>query len=257
PATDMVPIGEQSEFDQWILVRAEALIERCRKHYADFEFHRVYQALYNFATTDLSSIYFDALKDRLYTMAPKSKGRRSAQTSLYKLTHALARLLAPILSFTTDEVWQNLAKLEGDPKSVHLALMPEPASMTSGLSDDSRARMQNWERLMPVREQVLKALEVARQEKFIGAPLEAKVRLRAGEALAPLLVEYIDHLPGLFITSQVTLEPDGDTELSVHIERADGTKCERCWKYSTLIGIEPRFPTVCDSCAAALKEIVG
>jgi isoleucyl-tRNA synthetase len=256
PSKDMLAVNEQLEFDQWILSRADRLIERCREHYAAFAFHRVYQALYNFATTDLSSIYFDVIKDRLYTSAPRSRARRSAQTSLYRLTHALTRLMAPLLTFTTDEAWKHLAKLPGDPASVHLTTFPE-ANLTAGLPAAQLERMANWEKLLPVREQVLKALEVARQEKFIGAPLEARVRLQAGKELYPLLDEYQQDLPALFITSQVSLEDHVEAELSVHVERAAGTKCERCWKYSTAIGFDPQYPTVCDSCAAALKEILG
>ncbi|HUQ91355.1 MAG TPA: isoleucine--tRNA ligase [Bryobacteraceae bacterium] len=257
PAKDMVPPDQQLEFDQWILWRAEQVIERCRRSYEDFDFHRVYQALYNFATTDLSSIYFDVIKDRLYTAAPRSNYRRSAQTSLYKLTSVLARLLAPLLTFTTEEVWGHFKKLPGDPDSVHLALFPEPRFPTEGMDSAQRERVLNWDKLMPVREQVLKALEVARQEKFIGAPLEARVRLRAGRDLYPLLEEYLEDLPSLFIVSQVLLEDYSDAELAVHVERAAGQKCERCWKYSTAIGFDPEFPTVCDWCAGALEEMLG
>ncbi len=257
PAKDMLAIGDQLEFDQWILTRLEQLTETCRKHYAEFAFHRVYQALYNFATTDLSAVYFDVIKDRLYTAAPKSRARRSAQTSLYKLTHALARLLSPILTFTTEEVWRHLKRLPEDPESVHLTLFPTAEFATSGLSAAQRERIANWDRLMPVREQVLKSLEVARQEKFIGAPLEARVRLQAGKELYPLLDSYLEDLPALFITSQVSLENHADADLSVHVERASGAKCERCWKYSNAIGFDPALPTVCDTCATALKDILG
>jgi len=257
PRTDMLPIQDQLEFDQWILCRLEQLTETCRKHYADFAFHRVYQALYNFATTDLSAVYFDVIKDRLYTAAPGSRARRSAQTSLYKLTHALVRLLAPMLTFTTEEVWRHLKHQDGDPESVHLTLFPAADFAAAGLNDAQRERIANWEKLMPVREQVLKSLEVARQEKFIGAPLEARVRLQAGKELYPLLESYLEELPALFITSQVLLENHADAELSVHIERAAGAKCERCWKYSTAIGFDPALPTVCDTCAGALKDILG
>ncbi|MBS1824868.1 MAG: class I tRNA ligase family protein, partial [Acidobacteria bacterium] len=257
PQKDMLAIQDQLEFDQWILTRLEQLIETCRKHYAEFAFHRVYQALYNFTTTDLSAVYFDVIKDRLYTAAPNSRTRRSAQTSLYKLTHALVRLLAPILSFTTEEVWRHLKHLAGDPESVHLTLFPDAGFATEGLTPAHRERLANWERLMPVREQVLKSLEVARQEKFIGAPLEARVRLQAGKDLYPLLDSYLEELPSLFITSQVTLENHAEAELSVHVERASGGKCERCWKYSNAIGFDPALPTVCDTCAGALKDILG
>ncbi len=257
PSKDLLSVGAQLEFDQWILLRADNLVERCRKHYADFDFHKVYQAIYNFATVDLSSIYFDVIKDRLYTSSPASHARRSAQTSLYRLTRTLAPLTAPLLSFTTEEVWQHMAKLSGDPDSVHLALFPEANALTAGMSAAAKEKMAKWEALLPVREQVLKSLEVARQEKFIGAPLEARVRLRAGKDLYPLLDEFLAELPGLFIVSQVTLENHAEADLAVHVERAVGGKCERCWKYSQAIGFDPAFPTVCDTCAGALKEIVG
>ncbi|MBV6434066.1 MAG: Isoleucine--tRNA ligase [Bryobacteraceae bacterium] len=257
PSKDMVAADKQLEFDQWILWRAGNLIERCRNNYADFAFHRVYQALYNFATSDLSAIYFDVIKDRLYTAAPKSLYRRSAQTSLYKLTSLLARLMAPLLTFTTEEAWQHFQRVEGDPDSVHLTLFPEPSYPTEGLPAAQLERVANWDKLMPVRDQVLKALEVARQEKFIGAPLEARIRLQAGDALYPLLDEYRAQLPALFIVSQVALENHAEADLAVHVEGAAGQKCERCWKYSTLVGIDPDFPTVCDWCSAALKELRG
>lgn len=256
PRKDAVPAAEMLELDQWILFRAEDLVRNCRAWYDAFEFHRVYHAVYDFATSDLSALYFDVLKDRLYTAAPRSRARRSAQTALYRLTYALARLLAPILSFTTEEVWTHLPKPAGAPGSVHLALFPEPEELTEGLTARHRARAQNWERLVGVRESVLKQLEVARQEKFIGAPLEARVRLRANGDLYPLLAEYAAELPALFIVSQVSLEQQGGEPLSVQVERAAGGKCERCWKYTTDVGANPDFPTICAACAEAVTEIL-
>ena len=256
PAADAVPAGELMEIDQWILVRTEDLVRKCRAWYEEFAFHRVYQALYNFAVTDLSAIYFDVLKDRLYTSAPKSAARRSAQTALYRLTYALVRLLAPILTFTAEEVWGYMRLPAGAPESIHMAVFPEAGELVAGLTEANLARAANWERLMPVREQVLKSLEVARQEKFIGAPLEARVHLKADNELYPLLEEYGADLPGLFIVSQVSLENhSADVSLAVHVERAEGTKCERCWKYTDDVGFNPEFPTICASCAAAVEEI--
>ncbi|MDX1981785.1 MAG: isoleucine--tRNA ligase, partial [Bryobacteraceae bacterium] len=133
PAKDMVPAAGQTEFDQWILARTADLAARCRRHYEEYAFHKVYQALYNFATVDLSSIYFDVIKDRLYTAAPASKARRSAQTSLYTLTHALLRLMAPLLTFTTEEAWGHFPRKAGDPDSVHLTRFPEPDELSAGL----------------------------------------------------------------------------------------------------------------------------
>jgi isoleucyl-tRNA synthetase len=148
----------------------------------------------------------------------------------------------------------------GQPGSVHLELFPDAAELTEGLSEAHRKRAANWDRLMKVREDVLKSLEEARQVKFIGAPLEARVRLTANSDLYPLLREYATQLPGLFIVSQVEVgQAVGQASglSSVQIERADGVKCERCWKYTTDTGADPRFPTICGACAAAVKEMLG
>jgi isoleucyl-tRNA synthetase len=250
PAADAVPVEQMLEIDQWVLVRAEDLVTRCRAWYDEFAFHKIYQAVYNFATVDLSAIYFDVLKDRLYTSATRSTARRSAQTALYRLTQALVRLVAPLLAFTAEEVWKNMKQ----PGSVHTAFFPEPAELTAGLSQEHRKRLQNWDRLMEVREDVLKSLETARQEKFIGAPLEARVNLSANGTLYPLLERYAQELPALFIVSQVRLN-NHDDGLSVAIERADGVKCQRCWKYTTDVGSNADFPTICAGCADAVTEM--
>jgi isoleucyl-tRNA synthetase len=249
-AQDSVPAGELREIDQWILLRAEDLVARCRAWYANYEFHKVYQSVYAFAAVDLSAIYFDVLKDRLYTSAAKSQARRSAQTALYRLLHALARLVAPIMSFTAEEVWSHM----GRPGSVHTALFPEPEELGAGLSGDARQRAANWDRLMEVRDSVLKILETARNEKLIGASLEARVLLAAGDDLLPLLQEYGRELPDLFIVSQVELARSVDGSLGVRVERAAGAKCERCWKYTTDTGSNAGYPTICAACAGAVEE---
>ncbi len=148
--------------------------------YDEFAFHKVYRAVYDFATTDLSAVYVDIVKDRLYTTAAKSHARRSAQTVNYRIAYALVRLLAPLLSFTTEEVWGYLCKPAGNPESVHLALFPEPEELTPGITVAQRERLANWDKLMPFRDLVLKALEQARESKFIGKSLEARVIVGAG-----------------------------------------------------------------------------
>src|SRR5579863_333321 len=247
PERDAVPADQMPEIDRWILARTEDLVRRSRAAYGDLAFHKVYRAIYDFATTDLSAVYFDVLKDRLYTAATKSRSRRSGQTALYKVHYALTRLAAPLLAFTAEEVWSHTKKPAGAPDSVHLALLPEPEELASGLD---AAQMARWDRLMEVRGVVLKALEEARQAKFIGTSLEARVRIEGAK-----IDDYAADLPALFIVSQVVLEPG--EELRVTVERADGVKCERCWKYSTAVGEDAAFPTVCDSCSAALKEMLG
>jgi isoleucyl-tRNA synthetase len=253
PARDAVDGHDLLEFDQWMLIRAEDMVARCLIWYNDFAFQKVYRAIYDFATVDLSALYFDVLKDRLYTSAPKWKERRSAQTALYRINHALVRLLAPILAFTAEEVWGYL----GEPGSVHTAYFPKPDELTQGITGPQRAHSDNWNALIEVRDTVLKELEHARQEKVIGAPLEAHVYLRATKELAPLLEEYRDQLPGLFIVSQVSLGAAANSELEVRVERASGTKCERCWKYLPSYGADPRWPTLCAHCVAALDAITG
>ncbi len=250
PARDAVPAAELPELDQWILLRAEDLVARCRVWYENFEFHKVYHTVYAFATVDLSAIYFDVLKDRLYTSAARSRARRAAQTALYRLLDALVRLLAPIMSFTAEEVWLAMGRAD----SVHMAYFPEPSELSEGLPLEARKRAANWDRLMEVRADVLKSLETARNEKLIGAPLEARVRLSADGDLYPLLNEYASELPGLFIVSQVELEAANRDTLGVRVERAAGEKCERCWKYTTDIGSESRYPTICAACARAVDE---
>ncbi len=251
--TDSVSGDELQELDQWILLRAEDLVKRCRKHYDDFEFHKVYRSVYDFATVDLSSVYFDVLKDRLYTSAPKSLARRSAQTALYRLGFALTRLLAPVLTFTAEEVWPHL----GEQGSIHTAYFPAPEELSREIPDSQRKRSVHWDRLMEVRSEVLQALETARQNKIIGAPLEARVLISAEGELYSLLSQYLQELPGLFIVSQVILQQGGGTPMNVEIGRAAGTKCERCWKYTEDVGSDSAFPTVCSSCAAVLHEILS
>jgi isoleucyl-tRNA synthetase len=254
PNADAVAAADLPELDQWILLRAEDLVARCREWYDNFEFHKVYHNVYAFATVDLSAVYFDVLKDRLYTSATKSKARRSAQTALYRLLDALVRLLAPIMSFTAEEVWTSM----GRPDSVHMAYFPEPSDLTGGIDDSARKRAANWDRLMEVRGDVLKSLETARNEKLIGAPLEARVRLSPDGDLYPLLEQYVRELPGLFIVSQVALEAGAPgSDIGVKVERAAGEKCERCWKYTTDVGSSAKYPTVCAACAGALDEMLN
>jgi isoleucyl-tRNA synthetase len=253
PARDAVPADQLPEIDQWILLRAEELVRKCRDWYGEFAFHKVYRAIYDFAATDLSAVYFDVLKDRLYTAAATSHARRSGQTAVYRLTWALVRLLAPMLAFTMEEVWSYLPKPAGSPESVHLALLPQPEELTEGISGERRARLANWDRLMEVREMVLKNIATARDEKLIGTSLEARVRLRVDGDLYPLLHEYARDLSSLFIVSQVALENGNTSGIGVDIERAEGEKCARCWKYRHEVGASAVYPTLCADCQEAIS----
>ncbi len=187
PARDSVADADLLEMDAWMLRRTGALARECREWYDNFEFHRVYHALHDFCTVDLSSFYFDVLKDRLYTFAPKSRGRRSAQTAVYRIASTLLRLIAPITVFTAEEVWKHLPRAASEPVSVHMATFPVAAELERVLDD---ARAKNWDRLLQVREEVLKALEPVRAAKTITSGLEARVTLVANADLAALLRKY-------------------------------------------------------------------
>ena len=261
---DALANNQLEEIDQWMLDRTAELVKKCREWYANYEFHRVHHAIYEFCVVDLSAFYFDVLKDRLYTKAPKNKSRRAAQTVVWKIADALVRLAAPVLVFTAEEVWKYLPKSAGRAESVHMAVFPEAESLACGVT---AKEAEKWEHLAQVRSAVLLALEQARAAKAIGGGLEAKVRLHANSkapGLQELLKEKSSQLPALFIVSQVAVDPaEGDglqpsetlPGLAVKIERADGKKCERCWNYSTHVGENKRYPTVCERCSEALAEI--
>ena len=257
PAADAIPGAQLAGFDAWILLRAEDLVRKCLEYYREYAFHKVYRAVYEFATTDLSAVYFDVSKDKLYTAGPSSPTRRSGQTALHRLNLALTRLLAPILSFTSEEVWQHAKHPEGAHPSVHMDLFPKPEDLSVGITAEQRTQAPDWDRLVEVRVQVLKALDNARQEKVIGSSLEAAVTLEVGSSLHNLFEKYAAELPGVFIVSQVALKKTNTDTLEVRVERARGDKCERCWKYTTDVGSDSDFPTVCASCAKILREYFG
>jgi len=262
PSRNRLPNEQMEEMDCWMLDRTAELVKKCREWYAAYDFHRVYHAIHDYSVVDLSAFYYDVLKDRLYTKAPNSVSRRSAQTTIYKITSALVRIMAPILVFTAEEIWRHLPKAADEASSVHMALFPDGDELHSGIS---AAQSANWDFLAKVRGEVLKALETARNEKKINSGLEAKVLLNGNPELKAKLKNYLAQLPGLFIVSQVDFfsagaadyKSDAVPSLEVGVQKADGVKCERCWNYSTHVGENTRYPTVCERCTAALAEIEG
>ena len=262
PLRQALPGERMEEMDRWMLERTADLVKRCREWYASYEFHRIYHAIHDFCVVDLSAFYYDVLKDRLYTKAANNTARRSGQTAIWKITSALVRLAAPLLTFTAEEIWKYLPKAAGEPDSVHIALFPEQTELRTGLAAD---KINTWELLARVRGEVLKALEFARNEKkLINSNLEAKVLLNADLELKAKLKHYLPQLPGLFIVSQVELLTAGGSAdfrseavpgLEVTVQRADGKKCERCWNYSTHVGENSRYPAICERCSAAIAEI--
>jgi isoleucyl-tRNA synthetase len=261
PEQHVLPFADLLPLDQYMLLRTADLSEQVQKWYDSFEFHRVYHQIHDFCSVDLSNVYFDVLKDRLYTSAPRSRARRSAQTALWHIGEALVRLLAPLMSFTAEEVWAFLPKISGRPESVHLAYFPQAEGITGKLPDQIYVQnlRADFTSLMAVRDEALKALETARQEKLIRSNLEAVIRTHAPEALYKLLERYRDDLRYLLIVSGVEIvhasEGNGSSPLRVEVEKAPGKKCERCWNYSVHVGESERYPTVCERCLAALGEI--
>src|SRR5256714_12773873 len=200
PSPNSLPNEQLEEMDRWMLERTADLVKKCRDWYTAYEFHRVYHAIHDYCVVDLSAFYYDVLKDRLYTKAPKSRSRRSAQTAIWKITNALVRLIAPILVFTSEEIWRSLPKTKNDPDSVHMSEFPESKDVTVNMDEEKK---DSWEELAKVRASVLVKLEEARNAKEIGGSLEARVTLTPGPSkLQSTLKAYEKQLPALFIVSQ-------------------------------------------------------
>jgi isoleucyl-tRNA synthetase len=261
PDKDRVPYGQLPELDRWALHRLSELIPRVRKSYDDFEFHTIFHALNNFCSVDLSAVYLDILKDRLYTFRANSSLRRGSQTVLFEIVLAMTKLMAPVLSFTAEEVWRTLAAQPGGRlgvSSVHLSAFPEVHAQWQDFQLVTR-----WEQLLYVRTLVQGGLEMQRRDKVIGASLEAKVMLGAKTQLYELLRNA--DLPALFIVSQVELKQDesipaeghllSDPGLGLYIDitKAEGAKCERCWNYRDAVGKDATHPTLCDRCVEAVQ----
>jgi isoleucyl-tRNA synthetase len=256
PARDRQPYASLDEVDRWVLDRLARLIDRVRRAYEEYQFHTVFHSVHNFCAVDLSALYLDVVKDRLYTSAADDPRRRAAQTTCHDIFTALARLTAPILTFTSEEAWHHLPGARSE--SVHLERFPE---VPLPWLDDTLKR--EWDRLLEVRREVARALELARARKLIGSGLEASVRITsAPEDLPALLRAKHALLPTLFIVSWVDLgpAPAGTVHyesqeipgLVIDVERAPGDKCERCWLRRPTVGASPAHPSLCDRCVAVV-----
>ena len=239
PDTDCVALEDMLDIDRWALARLEALIAEVRKAYDSYSFHLVYHAINNFCTVDMSKLYIDITKDRVYVENPKSQARRSAQTALYYIISALVKMIAPILTFTAEEIWQAMPHASSDDKtSVYLSEMPKAEGK---FAFDGSER---WENLFTLRDDVMKALEIARAEKKIGKSLDAKVTVyTADKDVLELLAKFTEEeLKTVFITSGAHVVEGAAPEsayvpeegkIAVLVENADGERCDRCWCYST------------------------
>lgn len=260
PATDSVPYAELPEIDRWALGRTQILVRDVTRAMEDYEFHKLYHLIHNFCAVDMSAIYLDILKDRVYTSGRTSKERRAAQTVFHHVLLTLVRLCAPVLSYTADEVWWHIEHKDEDVPSVHLAHWPKPN--LAWVDEKLNAK---WDRLMTVRSDVARQLEKARAAKLIGSALEAHVTLATqDEKLYDFLKAAEADLPTLFITSQVTLIkgdlPGGEKgvdipELCILVEVSKYPKCERCWNYRQSVGQDKEHPTLCARCVGVVKQI--
>lgn len=253
PGKDSVSYESMPEIDRYALQRLQELIEKTLKAYENFEFHVIYHSLYNYCTLDLSAFYLDILKDRLYTSQPQSAQRRSAQTVLHIIIDSIAKLMAPVLSFTAEEIWTYMPERKDKETSIHLASLP---FVNEELKDEKL--VQKWGLLLKVRGEVTKALEQARTAKLIGHPLDALVTISANKDLYNDLCPYTEDLKSIFIVSQASLvkeeilsgayESSDIKGLLVLVEPAAGDKCERCWVHDTSVGTNTEHPTICNRC---------
>jgi len=258
PVRHRRPYAQLDEVDRFILDRLARLVDRVGRAYEEYQFHTVFHALHNFCAVDLSALYLDIIKDRLYTSAPDDPRRRAAQTASYDILSALLRLLAPILSFTAEEAWRHLPGTKAE--SIHLERFPE---VPLPWLDDTLE--QEWKRLLEVRREIARALETARARGLIGSGLEAAVTVaQAPEDLPGLLARKRDLLPTLLIVSQVSLEPGSEPSavqyesqeipgLVIGVDHARGAKCARCWMWSERVGVDAEHPTLCERCVVVLR----
>jgi isoleucyl-tRNA synthetase len=258
PSVDIVERGQMEEVDRYILARYGEVAARIVRAYEEYDYGTIFQTVNSFTTVDLSAFYADVSKDRLYTFGARSRERRSGQTAMYVMAEGLARLLAPIVSFTADELWAFVpGKRE---ESVHMALFPTDTELQA-LVD--RPLLERWARLTALRERVLAEIEPLRKDKKIGSSLQAKVVVSATPAELAFLERYARELPMLFIVSEVELKPappdveaNSEAEPRVTIEKASGVKCERCWRYVPAVSSEPDWAGLCDRCHDVLAETI-
>ncbi len=260
PDQTAVAYESMLEVDRFALHKLQLLAEKARKAYDTYEFHVIYHALYNYCTLDLSAFYLDILKDRLYTSPPQSVARRSAQSVLHIILDTIARLMAPILPFTSDEIWQYMPVRSGKESNIHLSRLPE---VNPSFKDEALAG--RWEFLLKVRGEVTRALEEARAQKLIGHPLDAAVTISAQGAAFDALEPLAADLRSLLIVSKAELVR-GEAlngafrgieieDLLIKVAPAPGDKCERCWVHETSVGNDSEQPTICHRCRDALTQI--
>jgi len=262
PEKDQIPYNKLAELDQLVLNNFENLKVRINKYYEEFEFHSLYHEIHNFCSVDLSSFYLDIIKDKLYTAHFSSLERRSCQTVLYKILNDLIKLIAPVLSFTAEEIWQYLREIKDNEESIFYTSWPEINEKY--INKDLE---QKWDKILKIRKDVLKALEIKRGEGFIGNSLEAQVNIYTDyKEIYNYLLSFKTRLNILFIVSKVEIfykEKELPSNMfsgnevpgiKIAVEKAPGEKCERCWCYSEYVGKDKDYPTICEKCAEVIHN---
>jgi len=248
PDTDSVAINDLMPIDKWAINKLNELIVKVKAGYDSYEFHQVYHAIHNFCVVDMSNFYLDVLKDRLYTEKADSHTRRAAQTAIYIILDAMTRMIAPILAYTSDEIWKYMPhRADHDAECVLFNSMPEVIDIA--LDENF---ISNWDKIHELRDTVKKHLEVAVKDKMIKASLEASVTLKATGTELEFIRSVENELAAAFIVSEVVIE-EAEGELQVEVQKAGGEKCERCWCYSKTVGENAEHPTLCARCAEVIK----
>lgn len=249
-----VAYEDLEEIDKWALSRLNKLIKNCTKAYDEYDFHEAYHALNQFCVVDMSAFYLDIIKDRLYTSKTNSIKRRAAQTTMYEILSSLVRILAPMTSFTAEEIWKFMPHKQGEnSESVMLEYYPKP-----NIYYDNKQLEEKWAKLIKIKDEVAKSLEVARANKEIGLSLEAKVILYPDAREYEFIKGKEELLKEIFIVSEVEIQEnrrnkDDEVAMGIKIEKAPGKKCERCWMYSETVGQDEENPTICHRCSENLK----
>ncbi|MFC1548924.1 isoleucine--tRNA ligase, partial [Candidatus Omnitrophota bacterium] len=254
PDADSVKEEEMSEPDKWMLSRLYRLVSDVTGYYDNWEFHRVYRSAYNFCVYEVSAFYLDVMKDLLYILSPSDPARRSTQTVMFRILHVLDRILAPILSYTAEEIWGHM-DLEGKEESVHMSYWPDlEKEMKSWEDRDLDAK---WEKILDIRDGMMKILEIKREEGMIGSSLEAAVTLHSdNDNLQGFMKENVGLFPMLFKVSKVEvvektekgMEDIPGKPFKAAVSKADGTKCQRCWNFSDTVGKNKDYPDICERC---------
>ena len=256
PRTDLVAHDQLTELDLWALDRLDQLNATAWDGFESFDFHKVYHAVYNFCVVDMSNFYLDVVKDRLYCSKADAPARRAAQTAMFRILVDLTKIIAPILTFTSQEIWSFVPDFDG--KQKYVAFEDMAAAGVWAQSEEFRAK---WAHIIAVRDDVKKVLEQARAEEVIGSSLEAKVTLYCAPEMAAFIATIpVEQWEDLMIVSQLeVVEGEGGVHgevegLGVAVQHAEGEKCQRCWKYTADVGSDAQHPCLCGRCAAVLAE---